>query len=87
MNIIQNSLLVTMSPFEPCLLGTVSCTVGSLSKTGDDLHHIGMIFVDFRRFSAPICINLAIFGPDFGRFLAPKIVKSLNRIYVVSCMF
>ena len=66
MNIIQNSLLETISPLEQCLLGTVSCTVGSLFKTGDDLNHIGMIFVDFRRFSAifgnvlgfsTICIN------------------------------
>jgi len=31
---------------------------------------MGMIFGDFWRFSAPICINLAIFGPDFGRFSA-----------------
>ena len=39
-------------------------------KVGDDLHHMDMIFGDFWRFSAPICINSAIFGPDFWRFLA-----------------
>ena len=70
MNIIQNSLLETILPLEQCLLGTVFCTVGSLSKTGDDLHHMGIIFVDFQRFSSPICTNSAMFGPDFGQFLA-----------------
>ena len=52
-------------------------------KVGDDLHHLGMIFGHFWRFSAPICINSAIFGPDFRRFSATKIVKSLNRIYIL----